>query len=215
MDGGTRVGMVDSRQGFVEALCRCLWDTPDLVVAWTSSSLELAVRSRLLGQCDVLLLGFDEGVLMSRLDDVLTAHPQLGVVLIAESDDESKLLDAIASGVMGWVTRHDGVDDLLTALREVGRGGAHYPTEAVQALLVSRLDDRGRAAALATRQLTRREEDVLSCLAAGMSRQEVGAALELSDNTVRTYVRRILRKLHVRSAAAAVAMHQGWETSRG
>ena len=88
---------------------------------------------------------------------------------------------------------------------------------------MSRLDDRGRATALATRALTQRESDVLSCLAAGMSRREVGAALALSDNTVRTYVRRILRKLHVHSAAAAIAvsremgshMDREMETSHG
>jgi DNA-binding NarL/FixJ family response regulator len=56
---------------------------------------------------------------------------------------------------------------------------------------------------------------VLSCLAAGMTRRQVGEALDLSDNTVRTYVRRILRKLHVRSAPAAVALTLERETSHG
>ena len=207
--------MVDSRQGFLDALCHCLSEAADVLVVGTAASLELADENHLLDSCDVLLLGLEEDTLMSALYDVSTAHPELGIVLIADVDDQPRLLDGIASGAKGWVSPHDGLDELLAALSDVANGVSHYPTEAFRELLVSRLDRRGRATTLATRPLTRRESDVLSCLAAGMSRREVGEALELSDNTVRTYVRRILRKLHVRSAPAAIALSHELETSHG
>lgn len=215
MDSATRVGMVDSRQGFVDALCRCLSETADLVVVGTAPSLDVAADCGLFGACDVLMLGLDENTPMARLLDLSAAHPLLGIILIADADDEPLLLDAIASGARGWLTRQDGLDELLAAVRDVGRGESYYPTEPLRALLVSRLDGQGRAATIATHPLTRRESDVLSCLAAGMSRREVGEALDLSDNTVRTYVRRILRKLHVRSAPAAIALSADLEKAHG
>ena len=215
MDGTTRVGMVDRSQSFLDALCRYLAQQAGVVVVGTAPSLLLADELGLLGACDVLTLGLDENTPLPRLLDLSAEHPQLGIVIIADTDDEPLLIDAIASGARGWVTRHDGLDELLTAIREVGSGDTHYPTEPLRALLVSSLDSWGRGLALASRPLTRRESDVLSCLAAGMSRRQVGEALDLSDNTVRTYVRRILRKLHVRSAPAAVALNLSRETSHG
>jgi len=207
--------MVDSNQGLLDALSRCLGETTDLVVTGTCRSLDLAVSEGLLDASDVLMLGFGAQTLLQVLSDTSREHPDLGIVLVADAEEEPRILDAIASGAKGWVTLNDGLDELLAALREVSRGEPYFPTEALRALLVSRLDDRGRATTLSTRRLTQRESDVLACLATGMTRQEVGLALELSDNTVRTYVRRILRKLHVRSAAAAIAVSQEMETTHG
>jgi DNA-binding NarL/FixJ family response regulator len=91
-------------------------------------------------------------------------------------------------------------------LIDLGQGEAHLPAEPLHILFAAILARRPQLAELATRSLTQRESDVLACLASGMSRHDIGVALELTDNTVRTYVRRILRKLHVHSAPAAVAL---------
>src|SRR4051812_5217030 len=107
MDSSTHVAMVDSRQGFVDALSRCLTEVPGLVVVGTAPSLDLAAERGLFAHSDVLLLGLDENTPVSRLSDVSAAHPQMGIVVIADGHEEPMLLDAIASGAKGWVTRND------------------------------------------------------------------------------------------------------------
>jgi DNA-binding NarL/FixJ family response regulator len=215
MQDATRVGMVDESQDFIDDICRCLSHQSDLVVAGTATSLVLAEAAGLFGACDVLTLALDDRTPLPLLLEIAEAHPALGIVVVADTDEEPLLLDAVAYGAKAWVTRDDGPEELLAALREVGRGSTRYPTAPLRALLIASVDRWGQGTALAARPLTPRESDVLSCLAAGMSRREVGATLELSDNTVRTYVRRILRKLHVRSAPAAVALIQERETTHG
>jgi DNA-binding NarL/FixJ family response regulator len=125
---------------------------------------------------------------------------------MAAADGEVHLPVALGWGVRGWVSRQDGVNDLLDALVDVAAGEAHLPAAPLHAMFAATLNDRPDAVLPGARPLTEREAAVLDCLAAGMSRHDIGVALELSDNTVRTYVRRILRKLHVHSASAAVAL---------
>ena len=54
-------------------------------------------------------------------------------------------------------------------------------------------------------QLSEREAQVLAALAKGMIYKEIGSQLKISENTVRTYVKRIYEKLHVSSRTEAVA----------
>ena len=117
-----------------------------------------------------------------------------------------RFADALELGVRGWISRTDGVTELIAALLDLGEGEAHLPAEPLHILFAALLARRPPPAELAIRSLTQRESEVLACLASGMSRHDIGVALELSDNTVRTYVRRILRKMHVHSAPAAVAL---------
>ncbi len=55
-------------------------------------------------------------------------------------------------------------------------------------------------------QLTRREREVLTCIAEGFSRTQVAEHLDLQVNTVRTHIQNIMSKLHVHSALEAVAL---------
>jgi DNA-binding NarL/FixJ family response regulator len=117
-----------------------------------------------------------------------------------------RVLEAALLGVSGWVGRDEGPDIHLAALRAAARGEGYLPADPVRDQLAARLASADPAHGGVTRALSLRESDVLSCLANGLTRKEISEVLQLSPNTVRTYVRSILRKLHVHSAPAAVAL---------
>jgi len=130
------------------------------------------------------------------------------VVLLADYDDRPRLCPAVRSGVRGWVPRDASVDDLIAAIREVTEGGTWIQPKVLTYLLgeltgASPVQD---AAQKLLASLTSRERDVLSCLADGLGRVEVGTRLQVSTNTVRTHVQSILSKLGVSSSVAAVAL---------
>ena len=200
------VVLVDSRQGFLDAFALVLLAQRQLRLVGTATTVDGAVARGLPLGCDVVALGLDD---VNRINDVARLRavaPDVGVVVLAEPGDEGQLSEALSRGVRGWVLRSSGVRELLEALEKVARGEAHLPAEPVRALMAAALARHPASAELARGALTPREAAVLDCLAAGMTRRDVGVALGLSDNTVRTYVRRILRKLHVHSASAAVAL---------
>ena len=67
-------------------------------------------------------------------------------------------------------------------------------------------------------RLSRRELDVLSLIAEGHSTREIAAALWVTEETVKSHVARVLRRLHARTRAHAVAIayREGlWETVEG
>lgn len=63
--------------------------------------------------------------------------------------------------------------------------------------------------------LTRREREILACMAQGLTRVSIAARLKLSPNTVRTHVRNVLAKLRVHSTPEAVALLRGREHALG
>ena len=198
--------LVDSRQGFLDAFALVLLAQRQLRLVGSALTVDAAVARGLPNACDVVAMGVDDENRIEDLARLRAASPNVGVVVMVEPDHEEQLSQALTLGVRGWVLRRSGVRELLEALAKVADGEAHLPAEPVRALMAAALARHPASAALAREALTPREAAVLDCLASGMSRRDVGTALGLSDNTVRTYVRRILRKLHVHSASAAVAL---------
>lgn len=220
MTSGTSILMVDDHQGFVDALALYVSDEHDLrLVATADTAADALARVQDLS-CDVVVLA--QAFLSDGLDLVLALialRPDLPIVLLvdgangAESADATDRLGAVEAGIRGWVSRTDGLDALLAAVRTVAHGESHLPTDEVRTLLAAQPQPPGRADR--ARTLTERERAVLTALAAGLSRAEIGESLHLSPNTVRTHVRSILRKCHVHSAPDAVALLAQMESDHG
>ncbi len=220
MTDGTSILMVDDHQGFVDALALYVADEHDLRLTATAATVADALGRLEDASCDVVVLA--EELLCDGLDlvrSLLDRHDSLPIVLLVEGAegakgaDDTDLLDAVEAGVRGWVSRSDGLDALLAAVRTVVHGDSHLPTEQIQALLLARAAVRQRDTQVRT--LTEREAAVLQGLADGLSRAQIGESLHLSPNTVRTYVRSILRKCHVHSAPDAVALLTRMESDHG
>jgi DNA-binding NarL/FixJ family response regulator len=205
-----RVVIIDDHQVFVDALAVRLADEPDFVIVGKASNAEQALEVLSSTTCDVvtldLLLGDDDGLALGR--EILRRWPQTGIVVVTGAEGGEQVLEAVQSGIRGWVSKVANIDSLTAALRGVSRGETHIPSALLTNVLVS-LSGQPQASvteAEGIRSLTQRELDVLSCLVEGMSRNEIGELLHVSPNTVRTHVQSILHKLKVHSALAAVAI---------
>jgi DNA-binding NarL/FixJ family response regulator len=205
-----RVVIIDDHQVFVDALAVRLADEPDFVIVGKASNAEQALEVLSSTTCDVvtldLLLGDDDGLALGR--EILRRWPQTGIVVVTGAEGGEQVLEAVQSGIRGWVSKVANIDSLTAALRGVSRGETHIPAALLTNVLVS-LSGQPQASvteAEGIRSLTQRELDVLSCLVEGMSRNEIGELLHVSPNTVRTHVQSILHKLKVHSALAAVAI---------
>jgi DNA-binding NarL/FixJ family response regulator len=218
MTSGTSIFMVDDHQGFVDALALYVSDEHDLRLVASAATAAEALDGVRDVPCDVVVLA--EEFVANGLDVVLSLlslRADLPIVLLvdgADSRDGTDLLGAVGVGIRGWVSRDDGMEALLAAVRAVAHGDSHLPTEEVRTLLAAQGESPpGRTDRAGS--LTEREQAVLAALAAGLSRAEIGESLNLSPNTVRTHVRSILRKYHVHSAPDAVALLSRMESEHG
>jgi DNA-binding NarL/FixJ family response regulator len=210
-----RVVLVDDHEMVLHGLTAMLEqhaDRVEVVGRATTADEALAVVAR--ESPDVVLsdvrLGRDSGLDLCRR--IVAQQPGAKVVFLTVYDDEHYLYQALRAGAAGYVLKRVRGAELVEHLDRVAEGDVVIdPTLA------------GRVAASAARLqagefwpgahlgLTQRESEVLSLLVAGYSNKAVAAELVVSEDTVKTHVRGLYRKLDVsdRGGAVAVALREG------
>jgi two-component system response regulator DevR len=136
----------------------------------------------------------------------IKAHqPDTRVIILTSFPDDDVLFDAIASGADGYVLKQIGSDDLIKALERVGRGESLLDPALTNQVFAKMRQVRRQERAHAFAELNAQEMQILAAVAEGQTNRDIGAALHLSEKTVRNYVSTILSKLELASRAQAAA----------
>lgn len=207
---GIGVLVVDQEHTFADALAVRLEAEQELEVVaavrvYTPASCLIGLR-----QASIILLDADlPGGAANRLCGELSGFdPAPHVIMLSCSADPDRIVAALRSGAAAWVCKDEPLKHLLRVIHGVARGETWLPQQQTRPVLKLLLTDHQRQAdddkPLA--DLTRREREVLACLAEGAGRLEVAQRLHLSPNTVRTHVQNLMVKLGVHSSLEAVAL---------
>nr|WP_202528457.1 response regulator transcription factor [Streptomyces sp. SID486] len=185
----------------VRAGLRAVLETePGLVVVAEAATAEDAVARAVHGDVDVVLmdLRFGAGMSGAQATARITARPGGPRVLIVTTyDSDADILPAIEAGATGYLLKDAPPEDLAAAVRTAAAGRTAL-APSVADRLMNRLRTPGTA-------LTRRETEVLSLVADGLSNQAIGDRLHLTEGTVKSHLARVFVKLDVDSRTAAVA----------
>lgn len=165
----------------------------------------LQIEQNLLAQePDVILMDIDlpgrsgiEGAYLAK-----KTTPSVEVLMLTVFDEDDKVFQAVCAGASGYLLKKSPPSKILEAIEEVYNGGA--PMSPVIARKVLQLFPKAPAVNTELDKLTQRERDVLLSLSKGNSYKMVAADLDISIDTVRTYIKRIYEKLHVHSVAEAI-----------
>ena len=133
-------------------------------------------------------------------------HPEVKVIFLSMYDDEDYLAECVDIGASGYILKDSPIDQLITAIRDVHRGGTCLSPRLLTRLVDDfRLQGRGcptRGPRFGT--LTKRELEVLKMLAEGKSVKEIAAAFLLSVKTVEAHKFNLMRKLDIHNKAQLV-----------
>jgi DNA-binding NarL/FixJ family response regulator len=134
------------------------------------------------------------------------AHPQLVILMLTSYSDDARMYAALRAGASGYLLKEMSGDALVAAIRAAARGEPQLHPK-----IARRLMDRVLPPADPLAALSPREYEVLRWIARGLSNKEIAVATELTEQTVKSYVREILSKLDVadRTQAALLAVRYG------
>jgi len=201
-----RILLTDDHTLFRQGIRNLLAAENDMEVAGEAGNASDAVALARQVRPDVVLM--DIGMAgMSSFEAtriIRKERPETRVVFLSMYDDEDYLAECVDMGASGYVLKESPIDQLITAIREVHRGGSFLSPR-----LLTRLVDDFRMQGRGPRQprfgtLTKRELEILKMLAEGKSVKEIATGFELSVKTVEAHKFNLMRKLDIHNKAQLV-----------
>jgi DNA-binding NarL/FixJ family response regulator len=152
---------------------------------------------------DVVLLDVNMPVMGGvEMVEALHEKQQPRILMLTISKHDEDLFGAIAAGADGYLLKNAEPDELRRAINHVAEGRSVLSPEVTSRVLKAVGRSQGIPPEVA---LSKREMDVLRCLAKGMTSAQIASDLFISENTVKTHVRHILEKLEASNRAEAVS----------
>ncbi|MGC0154619.1 response regulator [Chromobacterium vaccinii] len=212
MTQAIRILLIDDHTLFRSGLKALLQRQDDfLVVGEAADGLDGVKQAELL-KPDVVLLDLDMPVMNGReaLLQILSACPDIAVLMLTVSEDGDDLAECMRGGARGYLLKNINADFLLDSIRRAVDGDSVLSPE-MTAKLLAQLRQPQTAKTSEADALTPRERETLGWLARGASNKEIARGLDLAESTVKVHVQNILRKLSLSSRvqAAVYAVENG------
>ncbi|HWQ90724.1 MAG TPA: response regulator transcription factor [Clostridia bacterium] len=202
-----KVAIVEDDNGLRKQLIQILETARGVRCVVACASGEEALEKIPARQPDVVLMDIKLPG-MSGIDCV--AHlkkllPSVQIIMLTVYEDSDRIFRALKAGADGYLVKSSPPEALLDAIDNVQRGGSpissHIARKVVQHfhMVGPSVED--------SENLSPREQEVLNLLSSGYIYKEISDQLGIGIETVRTYVKNICEKMHVRNRVEAVAKH--------
>ncbi|MBG0827505.1 response regulator transcription factor [Planomonospora sp. ID67723] len=205
-DEAIRVLLADDHPVYRDGLALLLGSIPGIEVAGTAANGLEAVERAVELQPDIVVMDVSMPVLdgIEATRRITAASPHIGIVVLTMSEEDATLFSAMRAGARGYLLKGAGQAEIVRGITAVAHGEVIFGPG-----MARRVADffTGVTAApdeAVFPQLTPREREILSLVAAGRSNAQIASALFLSPKTVRNNVSNIFAKLHVADRAEAI-----------
>jgi len=212
-----KVVIADDHTLFREGMRRILALEKDMLVVGEASRGDEVTKIVERAKPDVLLLDLKmpKGDVVQTLLEVHEKNPATKVLILTAYSEDENILNAAKGGAKGYVLKGIDFPTLLQAIKTIHRGGlwidkempaAEAFEEIAQAQLSETSDTRYDEAIDA---LTKREKEILRLVAEGLTNEEIGKRIFISEKTVKTHLTNIFDKLKVNNRFKAALMIMG------
>jgi two-component system nitrate/nitrite response regulator NarL len=188
-----------------EGLRRILLDS-SFTVIHEASSIEDALPFIESLQPSLVLVDLPEGgeIPTEHMSQILAAAPRVRIVVLTGTIVGHRLADALSAGVHGYLPNSISPEALHQSLRLVLLGEKVFPTDLADLLIRGQTMSRSDNGPLGNfNDLSDREMEILRCLLNGAQNKQIACELDISDGTVKVYLKAIMRKIRVQNRTQA------------
>ena len=208
------VMIVDDHPLIREGLTKVLEFEEGITVIGEAADGEEALKKIAEMKPDVVLLDINMPLMtgIEATGKIGEISPKTKVIVLTIHDDDGYVMQTMKNGASGYLLKDVEPRNLVDAIRIVSKGGSYiHPTIAAKLMgEISRLTNSKNQVEPAD-ALTKREVEVLRCLARGCSNRDIAETLFISEKTVKNHISNIFHKLDVndRTQALIVALKTG------
>ncbi|MFY9988554.1 MAG: response regulator transcription factor [Chthoniobacterales bacterium] len=193
------VVIADDHPVILEGLVKILNSQKDIRVVASATDGEGVSKLYYQFLPDVLILDLrlpkkDGPQVLNELVTCGKSKPQ--VIIMTTFDCEETIFKTVRAGARGYLVKVADPQEIREAVRCVAKGETFFPSEVGLRL----------AKSVASPRLSKREMEVLGCVASGKGNREIGRSLDVSEGTIKFHVKSILRKLDAVGRAEAIAI---------
>ncbi len=209
-----KVMLVDDHELFMEGL-QYLLSTYGIDVVGTIKDGRTALSQARVLKPDIILMDIKmpDCCGLDVLKQIKSDIPEIKIVMLTTSDEDDDLLNAIKYGASGYLLKNTNAKELVNMLANLEKGEVPLsPGLAARLLVELRNNDppSDRSSKLLTDEmgqffLTQRQLEVIDMVAGGMTYKEAGAALGLTERTIKYHMGRIIEHLHLEKRAQVIA----------
>lgn len=200
-----RILVAEDHPLFRKGVISLLSSIPDFEVVGEAATGEEAVARVEALQPDVVLMDLQMpgrgGIEATR--EILHGSPSVRVLIVTLFEDDDSVFMALRAGARGYVLKDADEEELVRAIRAVGRGDAIF-SPAVAERVLSYFAAPHPTPPQVFPTLTDREREILNLIAQGHPNPSIARHLSLSTKTVGNYVSNIFTKLQVADRAQAI-----------
>ncbi|KAB7613511.1 response regulator transcription factor [Amylibacter sp. SFDW26] len=197
--------IIEDRPDIAARLRDAVAATDGIVLAGHATTLDQGINMLFDLRPRVVLvdIGLPDGSGIDAVRACVQADWDVDAMIVSIFGDESRVIEAIQAGAKGYILKSGAMTDIGTDIHAVINGGSPISPQIARHLLA--MVDRAQTKQMPEITLTPREVEILTAVARGYKRREIGEQFDISTGTVGNHISNIYRKLEVSSNTEAIA----------
>jgi two-component system, NarL family, response regulator DevR len=206
-DKELRVMLVDDHEVVRDGVKSLLEAAGGILVVAEAATVREAVANAERSFPDVIVMDvrLADGSGIEATREIRSRRPNIAVLMLTSFADDEALFASIMAGAAGYVLKQIRGDDLVRAIRAVGRGESLLDPAVTGSVLARLRRGKHMVEDEKLSRLSAQEERILTLVADGKTNKEIGDEMNLAEKTVKNYMSNVLNKLEVARRAEAAA----------
>ena len=217
-----QVAVVNNHKLFRDGINRLLEKDDSVQIALESNTIdELQLVEKYIPDLLITELGMAPLDTLNKIKEILQSYPSIKILILTEIKSESTILQALRSGIDGYLFKESSFQTIKEAILHISNGGSYLDPKITKSLMeeyrmLDSLNEKGvfcsESVQMPDHILTKRECEILQLLSDGNTNIQIASKLFVSDKTIKNHVSKILLKMEVphRTAAVIAAIKNRW-----